>query len=199
MDLEICTSNVKSIIASTNTSGEKIKVIDNFIEHYAYLTYSYNSICIYKLFHINEKRSFLKLLNKLEHNQYDIELLNLLHKNNLEEESENLFTSKSQIIDTVKRLRILIGEKEELIIKIKNRRNTFYAHSDPEKKFPPETLGDLIEIKQLAVKLFQILYGGLFGSHYMFENYYWSVNPVLDTSIFMHDYYKNLERTIEKS
>lgn len=193
LDLEICTSNVQDIVNASQENGEKIKIIENFIGHYAYLTYSYSSMCVYKLFYINEKRSFLKLFNKLENLEYDIELQELLQNNALKDDNQSLFSSKEQVIETIKELRTLINNKKETITKIKNRRDTFYAHNDPNKKFPPETLKDLIEMKKLAETVFQTLYGGFLDSHFMLKNTYWTINPIIDNSLFMYNYYKDTE------
>lgn len=199
LDLEICTSNVQEIIFASKKNGHKITNIENFIGHYAYLSYSYCAICIYKLFHDEEKRGFKKLFNKLRNFKYDKELSDLLNENKLKHENEFLFASKKQILENIENIESEIECKKDLILKIINRRNTFYAHIDPNKKFPAETLKEIIELKELAKNIFIKLYAGFFDSYYMLNNTYWSINPVLDTSFFMYDHYKNLEDLLDEN
>lgn len=197
LDLEICTSNVRGIVNASRENCEKIKTIENFIGHYAYLTYSYSSMCICKLFVVKEKRSFIKLFNKLEKFEYDVELIELLKSNAQNEDNQHLFNSKEQVIKNINKLKSIINDKSEIILKVKDRRDTFYAHYDPDKKLPAETLKDLIEMKELAETVFQALYGGFLGTHFIMKNTYWTVNPIFDSAYFMYNYYKDMENSLE--
>jgi len=198
MDIEICSSNLESIIKAIEENSLKISNIEKFLSHYVYLSYSYCTISIYKMFKPEEKRSFQKLFNKLSEFRYDSELSELLQKNNLAENCNDLFVSKLDVQISIKELGNFISTAQILIDKILARRNTFHAHYDPAKTDAPESLADLLMIKEIAKKVYDKLSGGFYDKTFLFTNYYWSVDSVINDSIDLYDIYKKMEDDLER-
>ena len=197
-DLEICISNIQTIIFEDNNNYAGIHTINNFLGHYVYLAYAYSSLSIYKMFKSEEKRSFIKMFNKLEHFKYSQDLKEVLENNKSKEDSKRLFKSKIEVINEIKDLKDLIIKEDEIIALISNRRLTFYAHYDPDKKHPPEKLNDLKKISEVSKQVYDRLYGRFYNSSFLFSNYYWTIRPVIDASNFVYDYYKRLEKELDE-
>jgi hypothetical protein len=92
-----------------------------------------------------------------------------------------------------------ISSEQNLIDKILARRNTFHAHYDPTKTDAPESLVDLINIKEIAKQVYDNLSGGFYDRTFLFTNYYWSVESVINDSIALDDIYKKMEDDLESS
>jgi len=197
LDLEISISNIEAIIVESKSNPEKIYLINDFLGHYVYLAYTYSALNVYKIFKDEEKRSFKKLFNKLENFQYSEDLKKVLEDNKTDDDNKDLFTNKDQIKIELVKLKEAILNVQTIVDIISNRRNTFYAHYDPNKKFPPESLDDLKTIKETAKQVFDKLYGRFYGKNFFFSNHIWTINPVLESSKFCYDYNKDLEDNLD--
>lgn len=198
MDLEICISNIEKIVLAHKTKPEKIHTVNHFLGHYVYLAYAYSALNIYKMYKGNEKRSFKKLFNKLENFNYSIDLKQILESNRIDENADSLFTNRTEIKNEITDSTAIISQVETIVEIINNRRSSFYAHHDPDKKFPPEKLKDLKAISMVSQKVFDRLHGKFYNSTFFFNNYHWTVEPVLAASEFHYDYYKKLEDDLDK-
>jgi len=175
-DLIICCENIE-IITKKYHHNEKSKVIDNFLYHYITLAYSFSTITLSKLFIKEEKRSFKKFLNKLENCDYDLELKTLLIKNTKDfqngdvGEYDDLFKNKNEIKEEIKITRQLINDAESLIQKIKSRRDSYYAHYDPDKNqnIEVESLEEIKILLDLSQKIYNRYFAGLKNSTFIFN------------------------------
>ena len=200
LDLNICINNMKQIAAMMRKSRSEIVAIENFLGHYHYMSYAYAAHNIYKMFFENEKRGFEKFFTKLEKFKYASDFSKLLRDNiDKKEENESLLSSRDEIVQLILKVKKMIEKEKLSISKVIDRRNTFYAHNDPNKKVEPEKLDELIAISKLAEKIFRRLYVGLLGRDYLFVIQHWSVKSVLDQSKFISEYYKNLENDMNGS
>ena len=180
IDLQICISNIKFIIAKNQLESVTVSLMEGFIGHYISLAYSYCAITIFKLFAEKEKRSFLKLFNKLENFKLSTELLVRFEKNETEGASETITFTKEDIIKMVSELRLMIEEIKPKIDLIFDRRNTFYAHGDSDKKIKPEKLLDIDEINITAQVLFNKINVMFKHSTVLFENSGWSIDVIFN-------------------
>ena len=79
--------------------------------------------------------------------------------------------------------------------KIKLRRDSFYAHFDPEKikNIEVESLSEIQELTAIAQKIYDIFFGGIKNSTFLFVNF-WSIDKVLEFNI---EYYDRITKEIE--
>jgi len=192
-DLEICSDNIQQIVNAQN-EGINLTPIQHFLGHYVFLSYSHIAITAYKIFHSKEKRSFYKLFNKIQDFSYDNALKRHLEQNG--DKDEDLIKNKTEFKETTTILIQKLNEKTTLINKIIQRRLTFYAHSDPSKNATPETLEDIIELKEFSKDIFNTLYGKFNDTHFVFEFNVASISNVIDDRKSVDDYYRNLEGEI---
>lgn len=190
-DLMICIDNIETVI---NAQSNKINLypIQEFVGHYVYLSYSHASINIYKIYKQGEKRSFQKLFNKFKNFRYSDDLKNLLSEN-ASQDDENLIKNKSDMLEAIEELEIQIAKNDDLITKINTRRETFYAHTDPDISIQSETLAELKEINELSKSVYNNLYGKLFSSYFMFYNHASLISPVIEDRKFVDEFWRKEE------
>ena len=172
-----CTSNVEKIVEENKNNYKQINFIRPFLNHYVNLCYTQSVITISKLFAESEKRSFNKLLNKLENFTYDDELKAVLNQNKekFEEgdvgEYDYLFKNKQEIKIEISRIRLELSKVEEILNKIKSRRDSYYAHLDPSKQneIEVETLSDLKICLNLAEEIFNKFFASLLNTTFIFN------------------------------
>lgn len=193
-DLIICTENISQIIEQKKNNSQKIQLTDPFLGHYVSLCYSYCAITLSKLFIDKEKRSLIKFLNKLENFDYDEKLTELLEQNSEKfkkgevGEYDFLLKSKREVLDKIKEIKKIIYQSESLVIKIKDRRDSFYAHFDPSKikTIEVESLSEIMELTNTAQTIYNIFFGGLKNKTFLFVNF-WSVDKILELNIDFYD------------
>lgn len=189
IDISICLDNIEQIISAQKSIN--LIPIQSFLGHYVYLAYSQCAINAYKIFHNAEKRSFFKLFNKIRDFKYSSELRQHLSENSTK--SDCLITNKSEFKDLIDELTKKIESKGALIEKIKDRRLTFYAHSDPTKKVEPETFVEIKELVEFSKEIYNIFYGKFNSATYIFDTNQASISNVLEDRKFMDDYLKERE------
>jgi uncharacterized protein (UPF0332 family) len=200
-DLIICTDNIEQIIQQQKKDFRKTNIINPFLGHYVSLCYSYCVITLSKLFIDKEKRSLIKFLNKLENFDYDKELKQLLINNTekfnsgIKGEYDYLLKNKIEIKTKIEEVKKIIKESETIVNKIKLRRDSFYAHFDPEKikNIEVESLSEIQELTAIAQKIYDIFFGGIKNSTFLFVNF-WSIDKVLEFNI---EYYDRITKEIE--
>lgn len=165
LDLQLCTKNIRIIIEGIDKRLEWYRHNERFYGHYVYLSYSHSCLVVCKLFLCNEKRSFIKLFNKLANFKYSPDLTKALQ------------SKDEEILEKIDAWRNLIDNKDHIIKKITDRRNTFYAHFDPEKKSPPEKLKEIKELSNLAETIFQDIYNTLFDKSHFFNTKDFEIRP----------------------
>ena len=192
IDINACSDNIEQIISAQESTN--LIPIQSFLGHYVYLAYSQCTINTYKIFHNGEKRSFFKLFNKIRNFGYSHELRQHLLDNSTKD--EKLITNKSEFKDLADELSKMIDSKSTLIEKIKERRLTFYAHSDPTKKVQPETLLEIKELLEFSKELFNIFYGKFKSTTFLFDTNLASINNVLEDRKFRDDYLNKVEQDL---
>ena len=192
IDINVCSDNIEQIISAQESIN--LIPIQSFLGHYVYLAYSQCAINAYKIFHNGEKRSFFKLFNKIRDFNYSPELRQHLSDNLTK--NDNLITNKSEFKDLADELTKMIESKSALIEKIKDRRLTFYAHSDPTKKVKPETLVEIKELLEFSKDIYNIFYGKFNSTTFFFDTNLASINNVLDDRKFKDDYLKEREQNL---
>lgn len=125
----------------------------------------------------NQKRNFYKLFNRLSSEKYDKDLETKLENNR---GLQNLFTSRTDILNE---LDILKGEFESnaiLLNKVKLYRNKIYAHSDPSNDLPQLSNAELDVLVELAKEIYNVINSKLFNKTLLFEhNDDWKIDKLL--------------------
>jgi hypothetical protein len=195
VDCSICTMNLEQLTKKGDEVEEKVKLHGFFQQHYFQLRFV---LCIQldKLFSSgnNQKYSFHKLLNRLEHEKYDQEL-----KERLSENKENDFTktfkNREDVINEVISLRQFISLYDLTIEKVHRLRDTIYAHTDnKEDQIEIVTIDDFRRLTDLAAETSNKLTSGFFGSSTKYNHTNdWNIGFVLkrmveDRKNFMKGY-----------
>jgi hypothetical protein len=191
LDLMICIDNIEAIIKARD-ENVNLYPTREFIGHYVYLSYSHAAINIYKIFKAEEKRSFQKLFNKFKNYRYSEDFRNLLTENSLSDD-KNLIQSKDELKAVIAEIENQIIQQHLIITKINRRRETFYAHTDPDVKIESESLSDLKLILELSKKIYNNLYGKLYSRYYMFYHSEPIITSIIEDRKFVDDYWKNEE------
>jgi hypothetical protein len=194
LELQFCIENIEELV-KVQSDGINLKPISGFLSHYVYLSYSHISIITYKIYKPQEKRSFQKLFNKFRNFKYSDDFKNLLKKNS-ELDDENLIKTKDDLLKVITEIENRIANNKDTIEKMLKRRETFYAHTDPDKLHEAETLEEIKKIRDFTKKIYNILYGKFFGKYYMFEGIKTLISEILDDRKFVDEYWKNKENKI---
>jgi hypothetical protein len=195
LELQFCIENIERLVES-KSEGLNIKPISNFLSHYVYLSYSHIAINIYKIYKPQEKRSFQKLFNKFKDFRYSENLRNLLTDNSTKDD-KNLIKNKMDLLNAVSKIENRIIKYEKILNLIITRRETFYAHTDPNTGMETESLSDLKEVRDLTLKIYNELYGKLFGRYYMFSGISTLIDEILDDRKFVDEYWKSKEKKLK--
>ncbi|WP_318345965.1 hypothetical protein [Flagellimonas baculiformis] len=195
LELQFCIENIERLI-ECKSEGLNIKPISNFLSHYVLLSYSHIAINIYKIYKPQEKRSFQKLFNKFKNFRYSESFRNLLTDNSTKDDP-NLIKNKTDLLNVISEVENNIIKYEKILNLIITRRQKFYAHIDPNAGMETERLSDLKEIRDLTLKIYNELYGKLFGRYYMFNGIYTLIDEILEDRKFVDEYWKSEERKLE--
>jgi hypothetical protein len=195
-DIQICSDNIEQILDMQN-QGINLFPIKGFLGHYVYLCYSHCAINAFKIFHKDEKRSFQKLINKINNFSYDNELTNFLKINSTKEENENFIKNKSEFKALAVELDNLIKEKWGLISKFIERRHAFYAHHDSTKTVEPEALEDVKELREFSKKCFNYFYAKFKDATFLFDFNAASIANILDDRKLVDDYLSGIENQLK--
>lgn len=127
----------------------------------------------------NQKYNIHKLFNRLTNDSYDSEFLEQLEKNRI---NSRLFSSKKQIIDSIKIQRLEIEKHEDLISRIVNLRDTVFAHSDNTAEIKLVTDLELIQIIDLAKKMNNSFRSRLIDTSFLYDmNTDWKIDYILSS------------------
>jgi hypothetical protein len=173
------------LIASYNKEIKISRQYEGFLIHYMTLGWSMCSINLCKILRKsdNEKRSFIKLLNKLENRRYDDSIVNLLNENKALNKNRTA-KSHEDIKEIISKCREKISENKLLITKISNRRDKVYGHGyynkDKDSELTKlETRNELSQLVDLAFYLYDQIFGEIFGKFWPEETKLHSIEPIL--------------------
>lgn len=205
LDLIVCTGNIDQIIEQNNENKEKITSVKYFLGHHVALSYSYAALTLSKLFIHDEKRSLKKLINKLENSDFDEELREILSnnrqlfENGSEGEYDYLFKNKGDIKNAIAISRKEIEKAEPLVGKIKARRDSYYAHFDPDKKdkIEVESLAEIKQLCEVAEKIYNRFNAGFNNSTFIFTNL-WGMETLFTIINGYYDYHTQMIDDLEQ-
>lgn len=126
----------------------------------------------------NEKRSFAKLCNVLENEEYSIELREKLKENS--QDFTKTFKSRNDVKSSLFYVREKLSQNKQLIDKAIAARDKVYAHTDPN---PNVELVKIHELEQLVDLASELLH--FFEFHFFFKTTYlkdltdWDIDYVL--------------------
>jgi hypothetical protein len=175
------------LIASCNKEIKISRQYEGFLIHYIEIGWSMCSINLCKILRKsdNEKRSFVKLLNKLENRRYDESIVKLINENKV---LDKKITAKSHedIKEIISKCREKMSEHNSLISKISNRRDKVYGHGYYNKDkvselTEVETKAELSQLVDLAFYLYDQVFGEIFGTSWPEETKFYSIEPILKT------------------
>ncbi len=169
-DVKVSASNISRIVNPHNENERKV-VSNGYFQQSKKTALFTCTIQLAKLFspNKNEKRSFIKLFNRIESDYFGLCIQQQLINNNNNNNDEDRFCSKSDVIDNVAKHRNNVNTQSELIDRIIELRDKSFAHSDPKETTAKLTLAEIGYLVELAVSIYNDLYNGFFGITYMFH------------------------------
>ena len=168
-DLHICLNNANRLFDSKYENEDKVKK-HGFFRHHYYQLWFIISIQLSKLLSNsrNQKYNFNKLLDRLEKEELDDNMLQLIAQN-----KHKLFTAvfkdRNQLIEKIKFYKKEIKDYEVTIKKIITSRDTLYAHRDPQANPQDLNLKDAEKLISLCTDLYNSFKGGIFDVYFKFE------------------------------
>ena len=165
-DINIAVSNL-FILRHENSNKFK----EEHQELYINLWYQQDFIAIIQLAKIfshssNQKLNIIKLCNRYKNEPLDTEIKDILTAN--QTKLNDVFRSRTEIIDAVKEIEIEIEGASAIIRKIESLRNKVFAHTDKDVPNDEITLDELITLKDLANKIYNTLFGKVFDEYFHF-------------------------------
>ena len=165
-DINIAVSNL-FILRHENSNKFK----EEHQELYINLWYQQDFIAIIQLAKIfshssNQKLNIVKLCNRYKNEPLDTQIKDILEIN--KKKLNDVFRSRTEIINAVKEIEQEVKDAEEMITKIETLRNKVFAHTDHDAPNEQITLIDLIKLKDLAIKIYNTLFGKIFDEHFHF-------------------------------
>ena len=124
-----------------------------------------------------DKRSFKKLFNRLINQKYNLELEQWLENDTI---IAGKLKSKKDIEKLIKKLKKTIADEFELIEKITNARDTFYAHHDENLDEIILTISEINKLTSMVKSVFNEITTNFFLSETWFDySKDWSIDDIL--------------------
>jgi hypothetical protein len=186
-DLHICLNNANRLFELKYENEDKIKN-HGFFRHHYYQLWFIMSIQLSKLLtnSKNQKYNFNKLFDRLEREELDANILNLLAQNK-NKRFTAVFKDKNQMIEKIDFFRKEIKNNETTIAKFKASRDTLYAHRDKDAKPQNLTLKDAEHLIYLCRDIYNCFRGGIFDVNFEFTRTYdWSIDYILKQSAYAY-------------
>lgn len=179
-DLHICLDNAKRLFDNKYENEDWIKD-HGFFRHHYYQLWFIISIQLCKLLSKskNQKYNFNKLLNRLELEELDGEIFQLL-AHSYDKEFTCVFRSREEMLNRISFYKQEVKRNEVVIEKFISSRDTLYAHRDPNAKLQGLTLQDADQLIGLCEEIYNCFRGGIFDKHFDFSHTGdWSIDFVL--------------------
>lgn len=179
-DIQICVNNANRLFDKKYENEDWVKN-HGFFRHHYYQLWFILSIQLSKLLSSSrhQRYNFNKLLDRLENEELDEELTNLIETNKNISFSA-VFRSKDEMFDKIKSFRIEIKANEETIKKFVTSRDTLYAHRDPDAKPQDITLSDAERLTDLVKRLYNCFRGGFYDIYFGFgRTVDWDIDFIL--------------------
>lgn len=179
-DIQISLNNANRLFEKKYENEDWIKN-HGFFRHHFYQLWFILSIQLSKLLSSsrNQRYNFNKLLDRLENEEFDEDLTNLIETNKNISFSA-VFRSKDEMFEKIKLFRNEIEENKETIDKFVTLRDTLYAHRDPEAKPQDIILSDADRLSDLVKRLYNCFRGGFYDIHFWFDRTVdWDIDFIL--------------------
>ena len=107
-----------------------------------------------------------------------------------------MFKNRVEISKEIDLLKSEIATKNELIGRVVDLRNKYYAHSDPDSKLSTVTNEELEVLVNLAIKIYNSIHGKIFDVKFLFEhNMDWRVDyPIKALAANRKDHLEQLKQ-----
>jgi len=177
-DTNISINNIQRITQPVSEIEKKILSF-GFFDQFYYQSSFVIIVQLCKVFqkNINQKRNFHNLFDRLCKDTYDQDIEFLLMTNG---SGGQLSVAKDDLLNTINSFRLEIKSHEEVLIKVINRRNKLYAHSDPKCKVPNVEDDELEVLVKLSNKIYNELHYKFFLNTKGFEyTFSWRIDEIL--------------------
>jgi hypothetical protein len=179
-DLHICLNNANRLLDFKYENEDWIKK-HGFFRHHYYQLWFIMSIQLAKLLSNsrNQKYNFNKLFNRLEQEELDDNIVQLIAQNR-NKPFTAVFRDKDEMLSKIKYYRHEIKNNEETIKKFVTSRNTLYAHRDPNATLQGLTITDAERLIALCKDIYNCFRGGIFDVYFEFTRTHdWSIDFIL--------------------
>jgi hypothetical protein len=179
-DIQISVNNANRLFDKKYENEDWVKN-HGFFRHHYYQLWFILSVQLSKLLSSsrNQRYNFNKLLDRLENEELDEELTQLIETNKNVPFSA-VFRSKDEMFDKIKSFRSEIKDNEETIKKLVTSRDTIYAHRDPDAKPQDITLSDAERLTDLVKRLYNCFRGGFYDVSFGFDRTVdWDIDFIL--------------------
>lgn len=179
-DIQICVNNANRLFDKKYENEDWVKN-HGFFRHHYYQLWFILSIQLSKLLSSsrNQRYNFNKLLDRLENEELDEDLTNLLETNKNISFSA-VFRGKDEMLDKIQSFRSEINDNQEIIKKFVTSRDTLYAHRDHDAKPQDITLSDAETLTDLVKRLYNCFRGGFYDIDFGFDRTVdWDIDFIL--------------------
>jgi hypothetical protein len=179
-DLYISLNNANRLFDNKYDNEDWIKN-HGFFRHHYYQLWFIITVQLNKLLvdSKNQKYNFHKLFDRLENEELDEHILQLIEQNK-EKRFSAVFVDRTQMLEKIDHFRKEIKNKSDVIKKFKTSRDTLYAHRDKDAKPQDLTLEDAESLITLCKDIYKRLRGGIFDANFEFARTYdWSIDFIL--------------------
>jgi hypothetical protein len=164
LDLNISFKNIKRLSTYNSDYDQDILKHGFFRHHFHQLRFiMVIQLCKVLSDNQNEKRSFVKLCNKIENEKIDKLFYEKLRNNSLTQ-PEFTIKSRKELKEEAKKIKNLIMHHQNLVDKIIELRNTAYAHKDPDAEFILIKMEELQTLTELSSEIYNRIFGKVDGS-----------------------------------
>jgi hypothetical protein len=179
-DLYISLNNANRLFNNKYENEDWIKN-HGFFRHHYYQLWFIITIQLNKLLVDNrhQKYNFHKLFRRLEKEELDPNLLQLIEQNK-DKRFSAFFMNRAQMHEKILHFRNEIKNYNSVIEKFKTSRDTLYAHRDKGAKPQDLTLENAEKLITLCKDIYNCFRGGLFDVNFEFSRTYdWSIDFII--------------------
>jgi len=179
-DLHISLNNANRLFVSKYENEEWIKN-HGFFRHHYYQLWFIIAIQLSKLLSKskNQKYNFNKLLDRLQNENLDENILQLIEQNKSKPFTA-VFRSKEEMFEKINAFRQEIKDNEVIIDKLVKSRDTLYAHRDRQAQPQDINLQDAEKLITLCTNIYNCFRGGIFDVYFNFTRTVdWDIDFIL--------------------
>lgn len=181
LDLNISLKNIKRLNTYKSDYDQDILRHGFFRHHFHQLRFiMVIQLCKVLSDNKNEKRSFVKLCNKIENEKIDKLFYEKLRDNSLAQ-LEFTIKSRKELKEEAIKIKNLLVHHHDLIDKIIVLRNIAYAHKEPDAEFILLKMEELQTLTELSSEIYNRIIGKVDGSEIGFSFVTgWEVDAIIN-------------------